>query len=75
MLGVTLNTAYRWLQHGYVPAFKVGGGTGGPGSGRASWVILRDEVKDWLVASRVHPEADRDEENGTQEQGQGSEGA
>lgn len=51
VLGVTKNTAYKWLQAGYVPAYKVGGGPGG----RPAWVILRDEVKDHLLARRNRP--------------------
>lgn len=42
VLGVTRNTAYRWLQRGVVPGYKVD----------QSWVILRDEVRDHLAAGR-----------------------
>jgi len=42
ILGVTRLTAYRWLQRGLVPGYKVG----------ASWVILRDEVRDHLATQR-----------------------
>ena len=48
VLGVTRNTAYRWLQQGDVPAYQISGKDGG----RAVWVILRDEVKDWFVQHR-----------------------
>ncbi|MGN7704974.1 helix-turn-helix domain-containing protein [Cellulosimicrobium composti] len=46
VLGVTRNTAYRYLKGGQIPAYRVG----------TSWVILRDEVKDLLVRSRVGPD-------------------
>ena len=45
VLGVKRTTAYRWLQTGVVPAYKVGG----------AWVILRDEVRDWVAAGRNAP--------------------
>lgn len=51
VLGVTTQTAYRWLQRGYVPGYKVGGGD----AGRQAWVIVRDEVKDHLLANRNSP--------------------
>lgn len=42
VLGVTTQTAYRWLADGQVPGYKVAG----------AWVILRDEVKDHVEAGR-----------------------
>ncbi len=45
VLGVTRNTAYKWLQQGDIPGYQIGG----EDSGRAVWVILRDEVKDWFI--------------------------
>jgi excisionase family DNA binding protein len=45
VLGIKRTTAYRWLQAGIVPAYKVGG----------AWVILRDEVRDMLASSRWEP--------------------
>lgn len=38
VLGVARPTAYTWLSRGVVPAYKV----------ENTWVILRDEVKDYL---------------------------
>ncbi|GAA3516292.1 helix-turn-helix domain-containing protein [Georgenia daeguensis] len=45
VLGVTKQTAYGWLQKGYIPAYKVG----------PAWMIVRDEVKDHLAAHRNRP--------------------
>lgn len=45
VLGVRPSTAYRWLQVGIVPAYKVGG----------AWVILRDEVRDLVASGRNLP--------------------
>ena len=45
VLGVTMPTAYKWLQTGLVPGYKVG----------RAWVILRDEVRDHLAAGRNVP--------------------
>ena len=42
VLGVKRSTAYKWLQDGIVPAYKVGG----------AWVILRDEIRDLLASGR-----------------------
>jgi excisionase family DNA binding protein len=42
VLGVGRATAYKWLNDGTVPAYRVGG----------VWVILRDEVKDLIAAGR-----------------------
>lgn len=41
LLGIEMQTTYRWLQEGRVPAYKVG----------RTWVIFRDEVKDMLEAN------------------------
>jgi excisionase family DNA binding protein len=49
-LGVKAPTAYRWLQEGLVPAYRIGGG------GRPSWLILRDEVRDHLKSLRNIPD-------------------
>lgn len=40
VLGVKPPTAYRWLQGGLVPGYKVG----------RAWMVLRDEVRDHLEA-------------------------
>lgn len=53
LLGVARNTAYKWLQRGDVPGYLIGG----EGGGRAVWVILRDEVKDWFVERRNQQDA------------------
>jgi len=45
LLGIDAQTAYRWVQQGKVPAYKVS----------RSWVILRDEVKDFLAANSNRP--------------------
>ncbi len=45
VLGVTKPTAYKWLQSGLVPGYKVG----------SAWVILRDEVRDHVAAGRNDP--------------------
>ena len=45
VLGVRPSTAYKWLQTGVVPGYKVGG----------AWVILRDEVRDLVAAGRNLP--------------------
>ena len=45
VLGVKRTTAYRWLQTGLVPGYKIGG----------AWVILRDEVRDLLASGRNVP--------------------
>jgi excisionase family DNA binding protein len=55
VLGVRPSTAYKWLQAGVVPAYKVAG----------AWVILRDEVRDWLAAGRnLPPSVEGDSEPG-----------
>jgi excisionase family DNA binding protein len=45
VLGVRPSTAYRWLQTGIVPGYKVG----------TTWVILRDEVRDLVASGRNLP--------------------
>jgi excisionase family DNA binding protein len=51
VLGVGRATAYKWLNDGTVPAYRLGG----------TWVILRDEVKDVIAAGRNLAEAVADE--------------
>jgi excisionase family DNA binding protein len=41
VLGVTQKTAYDYLQAGDLPAYRIG----------TRWLILRDEVKDFLAMS------------------------
>lgn len=43
VLGVTTKTAYDYLQSGDIPAYRVG----------TKWVVLRDEVHDFLALSSV----------------------
>jgi len=45
VLGIRPSTAYKWLQTGVIPAYKVGG----------AWVILRDEVRDLVASGRNLP--------------------
>lgn len=45
VLGVKAQTAYKWLQTGLVPGYKVGG----------AWVVLRDEIRDHLATQRNVP--------------------
>jgi excisionase family DNA binding protein len=42
VLGIGRATAYKWLNEGTIPAYRLG----------SSWVILRDEVKDVIAAGR-----------------------
>lgn len=35
------SVAYRWLREGRIPAIKLGG----------TWLILRDDVREWLEAN------------------------
>lgn len=44
VLGVTAKTAYDYLQSGTIPAYRV----------QARWIILRDDICDYLEASSVH---------------------
>ncbi len=48
ILGVSRLTAYRYLQKGEVPGYKVGG----------SWLVLRDEVRDHVATRRNVPSED-----------------
>lgn len=41
VLGVTQKTAYDYLQAGELPAYRIG----------TRWLILRDEVKDFIAQS------------------------
>ena len=43
VLGVTQKTAYDYLQSGEIPAYRIG----------SRWVILRDEVRDFLAESSI----------------------
>lgn len=45
VLGVSRQTAYNWLNKGVVPGYKLGN----------TWVIVRDEIRDHLVAHRNQP--------------------
>lgn len=46
VLGVTQKTAYEYLQAGDLPAYRIG----------TRWLILRDEVKEFLImSSRYSP--------------------
>lgn len=45
VLGVRRNTAYRRLGEGEIPAYRVHGG----------WLILRDEIRDYLKSKKVGP--------------------
>lgn len=40
LLGITTPTAYRWLQQGIVPGYRLG----------RAWLVLRDEVHDHIAA-------------------------
>lgn len=50
VLGLAKVTTYRWLADGKVPAYRVAG----------QWVILRDEIRDFLAAHRTGPPEERD---------------
>jgi excisionase family DNA binding protein len=45
VLGVHRNTAYRRLSDEEIPAYRVRGG----------WLILRDEIRDYLESNKVGP--------------------
>lgn len=47
ILGIQRSTAYKWLKEGTIPAYQVG----------ATWVILRDEVKNAVAAGRNQRES------------------
>jgi excisionase family DNA binding protein len=42
IFGLARNTVYRWLQTGVVPAYQV----------EKTWLIARDQVKDWVWSHR-----------------------
>lgn len=42
VLGVKKQTVYNWLQRGVLPGYKI----------ESTWVILRDEIKDYLRSHR-----------------------
>ncbi|MGA1813737.1 helix-turn-helix domain-containing protein [Frondihabitans sp. 4ASC-45] len=43
VLGVSQKTAYDYLQTGEIPAYRIG----------TKWIILRDEVKDFVALSSI----------------------
>lgn len=45
VLGVTLKTAYEYLQNNQIPCYRIG----------TRWMILRDEVKEFIKTSARHP--------------------
>ena len=49
LLGVQQATIYRWLRDGEVPAYKVG----------STWVILREELCDYLETKHNQPAVGR----------------
>lgn len=51
LLGIHRQTAYRWLQDGKIPGYYR----------NDTWVILRDDVRDWLKEGRVTPPTEPDE--------------
>jgi excisionase family DNA binding protein len=42
LFGLSRNTVYRWLQTGVIPAYQV----------EKTWLISRDQVKDWVWDNR-----------------------
>ncbi|QSZ51557.1 DNA-binding protein (plasmid) [Arthrobacter sp. D5-1] len=42
LFGLSRNTVYRWLQNGVIPAYQV----------EKTWLIARDQVKDWVWENR-----------------------
>jgi excisionase family DNA binding protein len=42
IFGLSRNTVYRWLQTGLIPAYQV----------EKTWLIARDQVKDWVWSHR-----------------------
>ena len=48
LLGVTQKTAYEYVQTGDVPAYRIG----------TRWLILRDEVKDFIIQSSRYSDKD-----------------
>lgn len=47
ILGVTNKTAYEYLQSGTIPAYRV----------ISKWVILRDDIHDFLAESSIYGSA------------------
>lgn len=47
VLGVEPVTVYRWLRKGALPGYKIGN----------TWVIYRDEVRDFMAEERANREA------------------
>lgn len=47
VLGMNRQTIYNWLNAGKLPAYRQ----------NDRWVILRDEVRDWLREGRNEPSA------------------
>lgn len=43
LLGVTMKTVYEYLTHGDIPAYRIG----------KKWIILRDDVRDFLDNSSI----------------------
>lgn len=48
VLGVTLKTAYEYLQNNQIPCYRIG----------TRWMILRDEVKEFIRTSARQPLVD-----------------
>ncbi|MCQ9165501.1 helix-turn-helix domain-containing protein [Arthrobacter sp. STN4] len=42
IFGMSRNTVYRWLQTGVIPAYQI----------EKTWLISRDEVRDWVWENR-----------------------
>jgi len=56
VLGVTQKTAYEYLQAGELPAYRIG----------TRWLILRDEVKEFVEMSSHHTERETGRGNADQ---------
>jgi len=54
ILGIRRSTAYKWLNDGTIPAYRVG----------STWVILRDELKDLIASGRNLTREDAPHEDG-----------
>lgn len=54
ILGIRRSTAYKWLNDGTIPAYRVG----------STWVILRDELKDLIASGRNLSREDPPHEDG-----------
>ncbi len=57
ILGVARTTVYKWLHEGAIPGYRVGG----------SWLVLRDEVKESMLAGRNLPTLPADPTSATGE--------